>query len=87
VPTLRTLFAWALAYGIVSLNLGVLVYLGRALWVCGLVCCCVALNIGMNYLLIPRYGALGAAMAAVVSQLPALIVGWLAVRWDLRRRK
>lgn len=87
VPTLRTLFAWSLAYGIARLNLAILIYLGRALLVCGLALGCVVLTIGLNYVLIPRYGALGAAMAAVVSQLPAVTVGWLAVRWDLRRRR
>jgi O-antigen/teichoic acid export membrane protein len=40
----------------------------------------IILNIGLNIILIPRYGATGAAIATSVSYLPYVILNWLEVR-------
>ncbi|MFA5054965.1 MAG: flippase [Dehalococcoidia bacterium] len=38
------------------------------------------LNLGLNLVLIPRYGAVGAAIATSVSYFPYLVLNWLEVR-------
>ena len=40
----------------------------------------VVLNVGLNFLLIPKYGAAGAATATSISFIPYLITNWLEVR-------
>jgi O-antigen/teichoic acid export membrane protein len=44
----------------------------------------VVLNIILNYLLIPRYGATGAAIATTTSYLPYVVLNWFEVRKFLR---
>ncbi|KGK98394.1 hypothetical protein LI82_11880 [Methanococcoides methylutens] len=45
---------------------------------------CVILNIGLNYLLIPLYGAIGAATATSISYLPYVCLNWIEVRKFLK---
>jgi len=47
----------------------------------------VILNIALNYFLIPRYGAVGAAIGTSVSYLPYVILNWLEVKSVLNKKQ
>lgn len=40
----------------------------------------ILLNIGLNYILIPRYGAVGAAITTSIAYIPYLVLNWLEVK-------
>ena len=82
-----SLFLLSISFGVVIAP--ILDYLGeaprRARWMM----ISVAVNIGLNLLLIPRYGALGAALATVVTHGPFVLnnLRFLADRIGLSRRR
>ncbi len=82
-----SLFLLSISFGVVIAP--ILDYLGeaprRARWMM----ISVAVNIGLNLVLIPRYGALGAALSTVVTHGPFVLnnLRFLAVRIGLSRRR
>jgi len=85
VVVLRVLLIASVCHAVGFLNRSILLYMGCNFMACGIGSLCVVLNVVLNALLIPGYGALGAAVATAASYLPGAVLGALAVRSKLRK--
>lgn len=83
VPALRWLAAYAVLLALFELEFAVLNYLGKAGWGGRIILGTVALGLVLNVLLIPRYGATGAAMAAAATYFPPVVLEVFLVTWYL----
>lgn len=72
---------WSLVFvAIVSIRSRLWVVEGRTKWILAISAVTAAINVGGNWWLIPKQGAIGAAWAAVVAWgLSALVLPWLAI--------
>jgi len=80
VLPLRILTFYLLAFSISIILNNFLDYTGRARKRATNISITIILNIFLNFILIPRYGAVGAAISTSVSYLPYVILNWFEVK-------
>lgn len=56
------------------------VALGRERWYAVTVCIAAAVNVGLNFWLLPRFGALGAAWASIATEAVLMVLLYRGVR-------
>jgi len=84
VPVFQVLAIYAMSTSISLLVSNLLDYTGRARRRAINLTLSVLLNVALNILLIPQYGATGAATATAVSGIPALALNWQELRQVFR---
>jgi len=80
VLLLRILLPYLFFYSFSILLSGFLDYVGKAKKRAINLSVTMIINIVLNYLLIPKYGAVGAALATTISYLPYIVLNWFEVR-------
>ncbi len=82
---LRLMTPFMVAMGVSSLVQLIMDYRGRAVRRAINLSCSIILGLLLNYLLIPRYWAVGTALATSLSFLPYVILNWLEARSSLKQ--
>ena len=77
---MKILIVYAVVFSFSKYFTSILMYQGKAAKVVCILFICTMINIGLNYLLIPLYGAKGAAISSSIAYVPYTIINYLFVR-------